>query len=67
MYCNVLTVWTFFFAKAGIIIIPPIELAKKKANLEYDEFKKRISNQLSPVEIDFIENFEKEQKKLRGK
>ena len=43
------------------------ELAKKKANLEYDEFKKRISNQLSPVEIDFIENFEKEQKKLRGK
>ena len=35
------------------------ELAKKKANLEYDEFKKRISNQLSPVEIDFIENFEK--------
>ena len=34
---------------------------------EYDEFKKRISNQLSPVEIDFIENFEKEQKKLRGK
>ena len=43
------------------------KLAKKKANLEYDEFKKRISNQLSPVEIDFIENFEKEQKKLRGK
>ena len=43
------------------------ELAKEKANFEYDEFKKRISNQLSPVEIDFIENFEKEQKKLRGK
>ena len=39
----------------------------EKANFEYDEFKKRISNQLSPVEIDFIENFEKEQKKLRGK
>lgn len=43
------------------------ELAKKKANIEYDKFKERVSNQLSPVEIHFIESFEKEQKKLRSK
>ncbi len=40
------------------------ELAKKKANIEYDKFRQRTKFQLSPVEIHFIENFEKEQKKL---
>ncbi len=40
-------------------------LAKEKANTEYERFKERTLNQLSPVEIHFIENFEKEQKKLR--
>lgn len=53
--------------RQGVLYRAYAELAKEKANFEYDEFKKRISNQLSPVEIDFIENFEKEQKKLRGK
>lgn len=43
------------------------ELAKKKANIEYDKLKKRVGNQLSPIEIHFIESFEKEQKKLRSK
>ncbi len=43
------------------------ELAKEKANLEYDKFKERTTFQLSPVEIHFIENFEKEQKKLKNK
>lgn len=43
------------------------ELAKKKADMEYDKFKQRINTQLSPVEIHFIENFEKEQRKLRRK
>ncbi len=41
------------------------ELAKQKANTEYDKFKKRTLNQLSSVEIHFIESFEKEQKKLK--
>jgi hypothetical protein len=41
------------------------ELAKEKANLEYDKFKGRTKFQLSPVEIHFIENFEKERKKLK--
>jgi hypothetical protein len=41
------------------------ELAKEKANLEYDKFKERTNFQLSPVEIHFIENFEKERKKLK--
>jgi len=31
---------------------------------EFDKFKERIDFQLSPVEIHFIENFEKEQKKI---
>jgi hypothetical protein len=42
-----------------------VELAREKANLEYDKYKKRVSFQLSPVEIHFIENFEREQKKLK--
>lgn len=41
------------------------ELAKAKADAEYDKFKERTKNILSPVEIHFIENFEKEQKRLR--
>lgn len=40
------------------------EIAKKKANDEYDKFKERTRYSLSPVEIHFIENFEKERKKL---
>ena len=41
------------------------EVAKQKANAEYDKFKARTLEQLSPVEIHFIENFEKERKKLK--
>ena len=41
-------------------------LAKEKANKEYDKFKERTMNELSPVEIHFLENFEREQKKLLG-
>lgn len=41
------------------------ELAKQKANAEYDKFKKRTRHELSPVELHFIENFEKEQRRLR--
>ena len=41
------------------------KLAKEKANSEYDNYKKRTSFELSPVEIHFIENFEKERKKLK--
>ena len=41
------------------------EVAKLKADTEYDRFKERTQFQLSPVEIHFIENFEKEQKKLK--
>lgn len=41
------------------------ELAKKKADEEYDKFRVRSLSQLSPVEIHFLENFEREQKKLK--
>lgn len=42
------------------------ELAKQKADTEYDKFKERTAYNLSPVEIHFLENFEKEQKKLKN-
>lgn len=40
------------------------KLAKEKADTEYDKFKERTKNDLSPVEIHFLENFEKERKRL---
>lgn len=43
------------------------EVAKLKANTEYDKFKERALESLSPVELHFIENFEKEQKRLNKK
>lgn len=42
------------------------EVAKLKANTEYDRFRERTQFQLSPVEIHFLETFEAEQKKLKG-
>ena len=42
------------------------KLAKEKADKEYNKFKERTKNELSPVEIHFLENFEREQKKLLG-
>ena len=43
------------------------EVAKLKANTEYDKFKERTLESLSPVELHFIENFDKEQKRLNKK
>lgn len=43
------------------------KLAKEKADQEYDKFKERTKNNLSPVEIHFLENFEREQKRLIGR
>ena len=43
------------------------EVAKLKANEEYDKFRDRTQYQLSPVEIHFLEAFEAEQKRLRAK
>ena len=40
------------------------KLAKEKADQEYDKFKERTQNNISPVEIHFLENFEREQKRL---
>lgn len=40
------------------------KLAKEKADKEYDKFKERTKNNLSAVEIHFLENFEREQKRL---
>lgn len=40
------------------------KLAKEKADQEYDKFKERTQNNLSVVEIHFLENFEREQKRL---
>ena len=42
------------------------KLAKEKADHEYDKFKERTKNDLSPVEIHFLENFEREQKRMMG-
>ena len=42
------------------------EVAKLKADTEYDRFRERTQFQLSPVEIHFLEAFEAEQKKLKG-
>ena len=41
------------------------ELAKEKADAEYDKFKERTQYQLTPVEIHFLEYFEQEQRKLK--
>lgn len=41
------------------------EMAKQKADTEYDKFKERSINQLSAVEIHFLDYFEAEQKKLK--
>jgi hypothetical protein len=43
------------------------KLAKAKADAEYDKFKERTKNELTPVEIHFLEQFEREQKKLGDK
>lgn len=43
------------------------EIARQKADAEYDKFKERTQYQLSPVEIHFLEQFEREQKRLGGK
>lgn len=43
------------------------EIAKLKANSEYDKFKQRTSSQLSPVELHFINDFERERKKLKDR
>lgn len=48
-------------ANAGTI---SAKLAKEKADAEYDKFKERTANELTPVEIHFLENFEKEQKRI---
>ena len=42
------------------------EIAKQKADTEYDKYQKRIQYELSPVEIHFIESFEKEVKRLKS-
>lgn len=43
------------------------QLAKAKDDAEYDKFKERTKNELTPVEIHFLEQFEREQKKLTQK
>ena len=40
------------------------QLAKAKADAEYDKFKERTKNELTPVEIHFLEQFEREQKRI---
>ena len=42
------------------------ELAKDKADVEYHKFRERTALQLSPVEKDFLENFERMQKKIKA-
>lgn len=40
------------------------EVAREKTSLEYDKFRRRTADRLSPVEIHFLENFERERRKL---
>lgn len=41
------------------------ELAKQKAVSEYEAFKERSKTQLSPVEVHFLEEFERQREKLK--
>ncbi len=41
------------------------EVARRKAGEEYEKFRSRTALQLSQVELDFLEHFEREQKALR--
>ena len=43
------------------------EVAKLKADAEYDKFHARMQCQLSPVELHFLEAFEAERKRISGK
>lgn len=43
------------------------EVAKKKANAEYEKFHERTKNELSSVEHHFIEQFEKETARISKK
>lgn len=43
------------------------EMAKQKADSEFEKFKERSKFTLSPVEIHFIDQFEAEQKRLKDK
>lgn len=43
------------------------EMARQKADTEFDKFQERTKNELSPVEIHFLEYFEQEQKKITSK
>ena len=45
---------------------PPNSPKRKPTDHEYDKFKERTKNNLSPVEIHFLENFEREQKRFIG-
>ncbi|MFR9546027.1 MAG: virulence RhuM family protein [Rikenellaceae bacterium] len=47
---------------AGIV---SAEVAKLKADSEYDKFKERTQYELTPVERHFLESFEQEQQKLK--
>ena len=42
------------------------KLAKEKADAEYNKFEERTRNELSPVELHFIENFERERQNNMG-
>lgn len=41
------------------------DIAKQKADAEYDKYRERAKYELSPVEIHFIDQFEEEQKRLK--
>ena len=43
------------------------EVIYERADAEYAKFRERTKYELSPVEIHFIDQFEAEQKKLKGK
>ncbi len=43
------------------------ELARQKADMEYDKYKIRTQYQLSPVELHFIKSIEQERKSLNKK
>jgi len=41
------------------------EIAKQKADAEYDKFHERVRNELTPVELHFLEELERQQRRIK--
>ena len=53
-------------ADSTVAFFATTEVARMKADTEYEKFHQRTMYELSPVELHFIEDFEKKQKLLQN-